>query len=345
MSETASIEPILHEIDYDGEVITKLPSDKPWAISDLDGTQTKKEKALIVLEDGRIIEGKGLLLMERFVNDVEDVGDPRVREQLKALFAAWHKGELKYDPYLGGIANHWAKMLYVKKETRARVREMCEKWATPKTISAIMEPYAPLIARELDTYLFNTMLFTGCPGEIAAPMAAHMRVKHVIAMMAEVNSDGVYCSDRIPKALNTGIRDIKAKINNRLSDRLALGLGFGDTLSDSGIAIPVINKNPNNERDLEGCFLLMNVSESDNVLDRMTTTFSEYYNNDRIIAVDSGADLDKVLRRVRMAIERVFELNHKTDLYDEIRGKRNIPPEELDELKKQRALMKNPWNL
>jgi len=290
--------------------IPRIRESCPLWVADKDGTLTIR-KGL----------DKPVLTMETFVRSVDDLGDPLVRNELLQHFDQYHAGILKisYEDYLRLLGYKWAKMLYFAKLTRGKVIERAGKWFEDEGINEIQH-YAGPFMKELDQFLFSTVLLTGAPAEIAYHFARHLRIKRVFGMMAETaGEDQHYSSPYMPDRHNTGLRDTKSDTNRGLGRKLSLGGGMGDTFSDAGIALPVMTRNKENPEDLTGVFVLINGSAD--TTEKYRTAYRDFYRNEQIVEIDgSNPNIEPLLARFRYAIERVFTLNDKTYLFQELKG-------------------------
>lgn len=320
MGRILQVEPKLHV----AEDIPNLSKKRPWCATDLDGTLTK---------------GGARLLMETFVEKVE-IGNLVVRQELLHLFEQWHKGTIKYEPYLIEIGNKWSEMLYAAKETRAHVKEVAEKWFDEDGYKRV-QPFAVPMMSELERFRFNRMMVTGAPGEIAYPFAAHIGIEHVLAMMADVDSNGVYSEREILREMNTGIQTVKGGLCDQLSEHVALGMGLGDTVSDSGIAMPTIHKNPKNDNDIQGRFIL--IKPRPDVLERMRTAHGQFLAKGKIVVIDQDDDLPTTMEKFESTVRGIFRDNNKEDLYYEILGYRAYSIEEVVQNKARRDELENEW--
>lgn len=321
MGRIRQFKPTLHV----AEDIPRLPKNRPYCVSDLDGTLT---------------EGGGRLLMEIFVEDNVNMGDSDVRQKLLGLFEKWHEGNIKYEPYLIGIGNLWSKMLYKAKETRSNVIQVAENWFDEKGSKRVRECAKPMM-EELEKFRFNRLMLTGAPGEIAAPFAKFIGMEHVFAMMADVDSNDVYSSPEILRKNNTGIQNIKGSNCIKMSEYIALGLGIGDTASDSGIANPTIHKNKKNPDDIAGRFIFM--EPRPDVTERMLTTHGDSYSSGKIEEIKYDAELPRIMEIFRNTIHGVFTDNDKEELYYEMLGLQQRDPMEIARNIAKRNRLKNQW--
>ncbi|MBN2306666.1 hypothetical protein JXD20_01660 [Candidatus Peregrinibacteria bacterium] len=310
--------------------IRSLPKNRPWLVSDLDGTLTR---------------GGQKLLMEAFVEANPEVGNSVIRNKLCELFREWHDEKItpeKYDAHLAAMGNRWSEMLYAAKMTRTNVMETAGNWFRKDGHKKI-KPCAIPMMTEADKFRFNRMLLTGAPGEIAYPFAVEMKFPHVVAMMAPVNGKGAYCDSEIFTDENTGVQAMKTDVCVELVKNKALALGLGDTLSDAGIALPAIEKSHANPDDLFGRFLLMNPRPD--VEQAMRTALGMYTRRGAIKIIRSDDDVEHAKNTLRQAIYEVFHYNHKMDLYYEMIGVRRLSDQEIEEAKARRNALENEWQI
>ena len=305
------VKPRLYSIDE----IEELPKDKPYGIYDLDGTLT---------------EPGAELLMAAFVRQVK-IGKRSVREELKSCFKEYkaaHEDRKKknagspkkiaYEDYLTKIGVLWAEML--AKLPRAEVMEASEKWYKAEGYKEVL-PYAPKMMAALEKYRFNRMMITGAPAEIAHPFAAHIGIEHVFAMMAEVDADGRY-TGKMRTRHNTGLLSNKGVICDGVSQECAVGVGAGDTMSDTVIQETAFNCRQDNPIDIKGVGFLLNPSSG--VIEQKHSSAQHHIDAGRLIIVPKTSTPENTMRIFRASLREILLTNGMVDQLREIEGVRPI---------------------
>jgi len=321
MSIKQPIEPILHDL----KSVVHLPTNRPYLIADCDGTLTSSDQ----------------LLLATFVLDkTVDIGDPVVRANLGDVFRDYKQGKLRYEKYLDVIGKLYAEMLGNVGETREHMIEYCSNWFDTTGKDEVQEYAAPMM-QESEEFRMHRLMLTGAPGEIALPIARHIGIENVCAMMADVDKNGVY-TGRMRDNCNTGITDNKSKICRAFGGGHAVAAGAGDQLSDTTIMETAVFRNKRVKSDLLGQYFLMTADPE--LLAVMMQSAKQHKNNGELTVIDKGAERDQIMELIREGFVRILKRNHKRVLLHEFEGVKPMNREEIKSAGAKRDEMEYEWD-
>jgi phosphoserine phosphatase len=291
---------------YTLEEVHDLPKERPFGSFDLDGTLT--------------IPGSELLL-ESYIQDDKEVGSTDIRTTLENRFKQYKEGMWKYEHYLVELGKLWAQLHATVGSTRADVKERCEKWFQRTGYEKVKE-YAQPMMSELERFKFNRLMITGAPSEIAEPFAKFIGIEHVFAMMADVDSSGVY-TGKMQKKRNTGLLTTKNSVCDVLAREYATGFGAGDKQSDGAIFETAMNCRRVNPIDIEGRAFIMN--PNDKVFENIMNSSLHHLAGTKLRPMFDYFSTERVMEEFRNALRGVY-LDNKMDVeLHEIEGVRPAP--------------------
>lgn len=281
--------------------VKKLPKDQPFGLFDLDGTLT---------------EPGDELLMATFVRQVKP-GSDRVRAKLLRCFDDWSEGKKEYESYLIEIGKLWAQLFADKKVKQSDVieKEVAE-WFRDYGSNEIMRYSGPMMT-ELRRYQFRPILVTGAPYELAHHFASALKIQHVFAMGAELDSEGFY-TGKMRYHHNTGILSNKAAICDEIGKEHTTGFAAGDTQSDTVLMKRAIIAEARNTNDIMGRAFLMNPRPD--VLHRMKQSSKEYFDRGLIEVMEQSYTLEHIVEKLRHHLRTVLIKNRREELVYEIEG-------------------------
>lgn len=305
------------------DTVAQLPKNKVYSIWDCDGTLTKGQELLLVT----------------FVRDkAVHIGDPAAKGEILRLAKEHKEGKSQYEPYLQDVGEAYAEMVAGEKETR--VQEICDNWYDRKGCHEL-EDYAPDVIMEMERHYLEQLMLTGSPGQLARPIASHLGIKYVCAMMAETDENGVF-TGVMRRQKNTGKLSFKGRVCRRFSKEHKTAIGGGDTLSDNAIMHTATGHHRDNKTDYYGHYFLMN---NDPVkLETILRSNKPFLDDDLMTVIDKDAEKHTIMRYIRSGVRKVCRDNYKFELLRDIEGVRPFTPEEMAEAQARLKAAENPWD-
>lgn len=323
MPETQRVEPTFCNLGS----IQWLMSDAPWFLSDLDGTHT---------------QAQAKLLLGIFAEDV-DIGrldDRDAIDKAHQRFLAKGKRKEDYDPHLLDLGQLYALWMHHSGKTQAEVMQLSDNWFRRKGYKEVLRHARPTMI-EATRFRFNKAFVTGAPWEVAYPFAKYLGVENVFAMMAEVDSAGLY-TGKMQDEKNTGRKIGKQEIVEAFRKSLPVGIGMGDTTSDFPLCEAAYMVS--NEKDVKGRGIMINSRED--VLSELERRYKVERRKGQIQVVTMEQvdwELEETMRIIRNSFEAVLTDNDRWELLLEMHEARPFTPAEKEAVRLKRATGGPGW--